>query len=146
MDTYDFFLGTLCFFVSAMVMMILFSWKLGVDRGLMDLEDGSVIRIPRIYRFIMKFVTPTLLLAIFLTWLAQNIWVKQAAPIEALGRGEHGAVIRWAFWRPTPCSCSLSPWRPEGTRCTTARGKRGKTGADVRLSVACGSRRSNPEA
>lgn len=85
MDTYDFFLGTLCFFVSAMVMMILFSWKLGVDRGLMDLEDGSVIRIPRIYRFIMKFVTPTLLLAIFLTWLAQNIWVKQAAPIEALG-------------------------------------------------------------
>lgn len=48
MDTYDFFLGTLCFFVSAMVMMILFSWKLGVDRGLKDLEDGSVIRIPRI--------------------------------------------------------------------------------------------------
>ena len=97
MDTYDFFLGTLCFFVSAMVMMILFSWKLGVDRGLMDLEDGSVIRIPRIYRFIMKFVTPTLLLAIFLTWLAQNIWVKQAAPIEALGRGEHGAVIPMGF-------------------------------------------------
>lgn len=52
-----------------------------------DLEDSSVIRIPRIYRFIMKFVTPTLLLAIFLAWLAQNIWVKQAAPIEALGRG-----------------------------------------------------------
>lgn len=42
-----------------------FSWKLGVDRGLKDLEDSSVIRIPRIYRFIMKFVTPTLLLAIF---------------------------------------------------------------------------------
>lgn len=97
MDTYDFFLGTLCFFVSAMVMMILFSWKLGVDRGLKDLEDGSVIRIPRIYRFIMKFVTPTLLLAIFLAWLAQNIWVKQAAPIEALGRGEHGAVIPMGF-------------------------------------------------
>lgn len=97
MDTYDFFLGTLCFFVSAMVMMILFSWKLGVDRGLKDLEDSSVIRIPRIYRFIMKFVTPTLLLAIFLAWLAQNIWVKQAAPIEALGRGEHGAVIPMGF-------------------------------------------------
>ncbi|MFR4222378.1 MAG: sodium:calcium symporter [Akkermansia sp.] len=74
-----------------------FSWKLGVDRGLKDLEDSSVIRIPRIYRFIMKFVTPTLLLAIFLTWLAQNIWVKQAAPIEALGRGEHGAVIPMGF-------------------------------------------------
>lgn len=97
MDTYDFFLGTLCFFVSAMVMMILFSWKLGVDAGLKDLEDGSVIRIPKIYRFIMKFVTPTLLLAIFLTWLAQNIWVKQASPIAALGRGEHGAVIPMGF-------------------------------------------------
>lgn len=40
MDTYDFFLGTLCFFMSGMVMMILFSWKLGVDSGLRDLEDG----------------------------------------------------------------------------------------------------------
>lgn len=64
MDTYDFFLGTLCFFMSGMVMMILFSWKLGVDSGLRDLEDGSAIRIPRIYRFIMKYVTPTLLLVI----------------------------------------------------------------------------------
>lgn len=96
-DSYDFFLGTLCFFVSAMVMMILFSWKLGVDSGMRDLEDGSVIRIPKVYRFIMKFVTPTLLLAIFLTWLAQNIWVKQAAPVAALLRGEHGAVIPMGF-------------------------------------------------
>ena len=97
MDTYDFFLGTLCFFMSGMVMMILFSWKLGVDSGLRDLEDGSVIRIPRIYRFIMKYVTPTLLLVIFLVWLAENIWVKQAAPVAALGRGEHGAVIPMGF-------------------------------------------------
>lgn len=97
MDTYDFFIGTLCFFVSAMVMMILFSWKLGVDDGLKDLEDGSVIHIPKIYRIIMKYITPTLLLSIFLAWLAQNIWVKQAAPIEALGRGEHGAVIPMGF-------------------------------------------------
>ena len=29
--------------------------------------------------------------------MAQNIWVKQAAPIEALGRGEHGAVIPMGF-------------------------------------------------
>jgi neurotransmitter:Na+ symporter, NSS family len=97
MDTYDFFLGTLCFFMSGMVMMILFSWKLGVDSGLRDLEDGSAIRIPRIYRFIMKYVTPTLLLVIFLVWLAENIWVKQAAPVAALGRGEHGAVIPMGF-------------------------------------------------
>ena len=41
----------------------------GTKAGQKDLEDSSVIRIPRIYRFIMKFVTPTLLLAIFLAWL-----------------------------------------------------------------------------
>ncbi len=77
--------------------MILFSWKLGVDEGVKDLEDGSVIKIPLIYRFIMKYVTPTLLLGIFLVWLAENIWVKQAAPIAALIRGEAGAVIPMAF-------------------------------------------------
>jgi neurotransmitter:Na+ symporter, NSS family len=41
--------------------------------------------------------TPTLLLVIFLVWLAENIWVKQAAPVAALGRGEHGAVIPMGF-------------------------------------------------
>ncbi len=97
MDTYDFFLGTLCFFLSGTVIMILFSWKLGVASGIKDLEDGSVIKIPKIYGFIMKFVTPTLLLGIFLIWLAQNIWVKQAAPIAAIGRGEPGAIIPMAF-------------------------------------------------
>ncbi len=97
MDTYDFFLGTLCFFLTGTVIMILFSWKLGVDEGVKDLEDGSVIKIPLIYRFIMKYVTPTLLLGIFLVWLAENIWVKQAAPIAALIRGEAGAVIPMAF-------------------------------------------------
>ncbi|MDO4409926.1 MAG: hypothetical protein Q4C05_01435 [Akkermansia sp.] len=97
MDTYDFFVGTLCFFVSAMVMMILFSWKLGVDSGLKDLEDGSIIKIPKIYRFVMKYVTPTLLLTIFLLWLAENIWVKQASAVTALLNGEHGAVIPIAF-------------------------------------------------
>lgn len=98
MDSYDFFIGTLCFFMSAMVMMILFSWKLSVDDGLRDLNEGSAMSIPRIYRFIMKFVTPTFLLSIFLFWLAQNIWGKQAAPVAALGRGEHGAVIPMAFF------------------------------------------------
>ncbi|UQT43459.1 hypothetical protein M5E88_12285 [Akkermansia muciniphila] len=110
-----------------------FSWKLGVDRGLKDLEDSSVIRIPRIYRFIMKFVTPTLLLAIFLAWLAQNIWVKQAAPIEALGRGNMGRSFPWGFWRLMPCFCFSSPWRPEGIRCTTVRDRRGKDCADARF-------------
>lgn len=120
LDTYDFFMGTLCFFLSAMVMMILFSWKLGIDEGMGDLEEGSVITIPRIYRFIMKFVTPTLLLGIFLTWLAQNIWVKQAAPLAALARGEHGAVISMGFLGlyviflvfVTMASARHKTWRP----------------------------------
>lgn len=104
-----------------------------MDRGLKDLEDSSVIRIPRIYRFIMKFVTPTLLLAIFLAWLAQNIWVKQAAPIEALGRGEHGAVIPMGFLAAYALFLLSSPWRPEGIRCTTVRDRRGKDCADARF-------------
>lgn len=97
MDTYDFFLGTLCFFMSGMVMMILFSWKLGVDSGLRDLEDGSAIRIPRIYRFINE-VCDAYPAAGYFPGLAGGKHLGEAGgAVAALGRGEHGAVIPMGF-------------------------------------------------
>lgn len=93
LDSYDFWIGTMCFFVSAMVMMILFSWKLNINEGIADINSTSDISIPHIYRFILKFVTPTLLVLLLASWLFRNIWVAPAAPVRSLMDGELGAVI-----------------------------------------------------
>lgn len=93
LDSYDFWIGTMCFFVSATVMMILFSWKLDINKGIEDINSTSDISIPKIYRFILKWVTPSLLILLFLTWLFQNIWIAPAEPIKALMNGDLGAII-----------------------------------------------------
>ncbi|MEG0025216.1 MAG: hypothetical protein RR719_07730, partial [Akkermansia sp.] len=93
LDSYDFWIGTMCFFVSATIMMVLFSWKLGVDSGIEDINSSSDIKIPHIYRFILKYVTPTLLLGLFTAWLIRNIWGTPAPAVQALLDGHLEAVI-----------------------------------------------------
>ena len=97
LDTCDFWIGTMCFFLSAMVVMILFAWKMNIKRGFADLNSYSQIRIPRFYMWIMKYVTPTMLVTLFVGWLVQNIWVKRAPALEALLQGEKGAVVPVVF-------------------------------------------------
>lgn len=97
LDTCDFWVGTMCFFISAMIVMIMFAWKLNIERGFADLNSYSQIRIPRIYMWIMKYVTPSILITLFLGWLVQNIWIKRAPALEALLNGEKGAVVPVLF-------------------------------------------------
>ncbi len=97
LDTCDFWIGTMCFFISAMVVMILFAWKLNIKRGFDDLNSYSQIKIPRVYMWIMKFVTPTILVTLFIGWLVQNIWVKRAPALQALLNGDKGAVVPVVF-------------------------------------------------
>jgi len=65
LDTLDFWVGTFLIFVFATVQIIVFSWIFGVDRGIAEAEQGAQMRIPRVFRFIMKYVTPAYLLVVF---------------------------------------------------------------------------------
>jgi hypothetical protein len=44
---------------------VLFAWIWGIDRGWDEITRGSDIAIPKIYKPILKYVTPTILLLIF---------------------------------------------------------------------------------
>jgi hypothetical protein len=44
---------------------ILFSWVFGLTRGWKEITDGADIRVPRIYRPIIKYVTPVFLIFVF---------------------------------------------------------------------------------
>jgi neurotransmitter:Na+ symporter, NSS family len=72
-STLDFWVGTLLIFVMAMVQIICFSWVFGIDKGWNEMHDGSALRLPTFFKFILKYVTPLYLLIIFVLWLKQNL-------------------------------------------------------------------------
>ncbi|MGB5246841.1 MAG: hypothetical protein WBN34_09870, partial [Woeseia sp.] len=66
MDTLDFWVGTFMIFIVAGVQIICFAWVFGIDKALAEAHIGAQLRIPRIFRFIIKYVSPTYLLIIFI--------------------------------------------------------------------------------
>ena len=72
LDTIDFWVGTFCIYVLATIQVILFGWVLGADRGMKELDHGAEIRIPRVVKYIIKYVAPVYLLVIFVMWMGQN--------------------------------------------------------------------------
>jgi SNF family Na+-dependent transporter len=65
-DEYDYWAGTVALVVFALAETILFSWVFGIDRGWKELLSGSDLKVPTAYKFIIKYITPLLLLLVFL--------------------------------------------------------------------------------
>lgn len=63
-DEYDYWAGTVSLVFFAFVEIILFSWIFGINRGWKEIMEGADIKVPTIFQFIIKFVTP-----IFLGWV-----------------------------------------------------------------------------
>ena len=70
-DQYDYWAGTVVLVVFALAETILFAWVFGIDKGWKEITDGADIRLPKIYKPILKYVTPVLLLVIFVGSLIQ---------------------------------------------------------------------------
>jgi SNF family Na+-dependent transporter len=69
LDTIDFWIGTFSIYVLATFQVILFGWVLGVERGFEELSRGAEIRIPGFVKYVIKYVSPVYLLAIFACWV-----------------------------------------------------------------------------
>ena len=87
-STIDDWVGTFLIFILAMVQIICFSWVFGVKRGIEEAHLGAQLHIPHFYRFIMKYVTPTYLLVVFVAFAWQNLpsWIRSVAA-EPLRQG-----------------------------------------------------------
>lgn len=68
-DEYDYWSGTVSLVVFAMVEAILFAWVFGMDKGMREINSGADIQVPRFYRFIIKYITPSFILLVFLSSL-----------------------------------------------------------------------------
>lgn len=65
-DEYDYWVGTVALVVFALTEVILFSWIFGMEKGWKEITSGADIKVPSFYRFVIKWVTPLMLIVVFL--------------------------------------------------------------------------------
>ena len=65
-DEYDYWAGTVSLVVFALAESIIFSWRFGIEPGWEELNRGSDIHIPLIFKPIIKYVTPLIIAIVFI--------------------------------------------------------------------------------
>ena len=88
LDEWDYWGGTFGLVLVAVIEVIIFMWVFRPEQAWKSLHEGADVRIPRVFRFIMTYVTPAYLLVI-LGWWA----VTDALPILRLERAAGGGAI-----------------------------------------------------
>ncbi len=73
LDTLDFWMANFFIFIMATLQVILFSWVIGLNKGMAELQRGAEIRLPPGLRFVLKYVSPLFLLVVFAIWCWQEL-------------------------------------------------------------------------
>lgn len=73
LDTIDFWIANFFLFLIAGLQVFVFAWILGIDKGIAEIRRGAHIPIPGFMKFVIKYVSPTYLLVIFLSWVYRNL-------------------------------------------------------------------------
>ena len=71
-DELDFWGGTFFLVLFATIEVILFAWVFGMERAWDEIHKGADMRVPRIYKFIIKYITPLFLFFILGMWFWQE--------------------------------------------------------------------------
>ena len=79
LDTLDFWVGTFCIYLLACVQTFLFGWVFGPQRGLEELDRGADMRLPRLFTFVIRYISPVYLLVVFVVWAVQDMGNRIAA-------------------------------------------------------------------
>ena len=91
MDEMDYWAGTFALVIVALMEVIIFAWIFGIDKAWNELNQGSDIKIPIIFKYIIRYVTPIYLLFILIFWTYQ-----EAIPTFLMdGIPEEEVMVRW---------------------------------------------------
>ena len=71
LDELDFWSGTFGLVVLATFESIIFGWIFGIDRAWKEIHHGADIQLPWIFRLVIKYVTPTFLIVLLVSWTVQ---------------------------------------------------------------------------
>lgn len=85
LDEWDYWAGTFGLALFAVVEVVIFMWIFRPTNAWRSLHEGADIRLPRIFKFVMTFVTPLYLMFIFGWW-----GYADALPILAMDKSPDG--------------------------------------------------------
>jgi hypothetical protein len=86
-NEFNFWAGTFALVVFALFEAFAFSWIFGIERGWEEITRGADMKVPRVFRFIIRWVTPAFILVVFLAALVKPAGSWEAAFVS-LGQGE----------------------------------------------------------
>ncbi len=72
LDELDFWAGTFGLVFFAVLEIGIFSWIFGIKKGWEEIHKGADIRVPRVFKFIIKYITPLYLIVILVGWTLQD--------------------------------------------------------------------------
>jgi NSS family neurotransmitter:Na+ symporter len=87
LDEMDYWAGTFGLVVFALVETILFMWVFGADKAWAEMNAGGDFQIPKIFYYIMKYITPIVLFTIMIWW-----FINDALPILLLSNAATESV------------------------------------------------------
>jgi len=82
MDTIDFWMANFFIFILATFQVILFSWIVGIDKGMAELRRGAEIRMPNFLKIVLKYIAPLYLIGVFGLWCYYKMPDRFAAIIS----------------------------------------------------------------
>ena len=133
LDELDFWAGTFGLVVFAAIEIVLFSWVFGLKKGWQEMHKGADLKVPRIFKFILTYVTPIYLLVLL------GVWTYQDAIKEFLMKGEEPARHPY-LWGARVMIVAAAPGHvpahPQGLEKQEGRGD-GRRGGQDRL-IPCG--------
>ncbi len=68
LDEWDFWAGTIMLVVFGFIEIVMFMWVFGADRAWNEINSGGFIQAPRVFYYILKYLTPFFLLILVSWW------------------------------------------------------------------------------
>lgn len=93
-EEYDSWAGTFSLVIFAMLEVIVFSWIFGTEKGWIEINKGADIKISSFFKFVIKYITPVMLIIVFLASVFKpeaNDWVAAFTESFVL---DNGSIIK----------------------------------------------------
>ena len=87
LDEMDFWAGTIGLVLFTTLEVIIFSWIYGIGRGWREMHRGADLTVPGVFRHVMVFVTPLVLVAILGSWFFDAIIHDRLIPTPRIHVG-----------------------------------------------------------
>ena len=84
---FDDWSGTFALVLFALLESVAFAWVFGIENGWAEINRGADIRIPKVFKFVIKYVTPLFLIAVFVGTVVNPLNGEWSAAFRSLSGG-----------------------------------------------------------